>query len=223
MQPPNTRITVFGGTYPAQIWARFMREALAGSPPLPLFDPAAIPAPTTTVAPSDPAALEVIEPERAAEVPDVVGLRPERARARLRSAGFEATVLDAPVGSGTPGTVAGQGPTPGTRLPLGTTVVLEVVPGDFVPTVPVPDLRGFGGNQARDELTRLGFSVTIEPEAPPAGAVRPDGRAYVPGQVWRTVPPAGTVSPDGRVTVVIMPASAASTTTPARPARPSAD
>ncbi len=32
MSRPNTRITVYGGTYPAQIWSRFMRTALEGSP-----------------------------------------------------------------------------------------------------------------------------------------------------------------------------------------------
>ncbi len=27
MEPPRTRITVFGGTWPAQIWRLFMEEA----------------------------------------------------------------------------------------------------------------------------------------------------------------------------------------------------
>ena len=33
MRPPNTPIPVTGGTYPAQIWQRFMSAALAGAPP----------------------------------------------------------------------------------------------------------------------------------------------------------------------------------------------
>ena len=45
MAPPNTRITVFGGTYPAQIWAEFMSRALADTPPSPLVDPATAPIP----------------------------------------------------------------------------------------------------------------------------------------------------------------------------------
>ena len=42
MRPPNTPIAVTGGSYPAQIWQRFMSAALAGRPA------AAFPAPTTT-------------------------------------------------------------------------------------------------------------------------------------------------------------------------------
>ena len=46
MTPGNTPITVFGGTYPAQIWGTFMRRTLEGVPPLPLNPP--LPPPTTT-------------------------------------------------------------------------------------------------------------------------------------------------------------------------------
>jgi penicillin-binding protein 1A len=33
MTPPRTPLTVLGGTWPASIWARFMRRALAARPP----------------------------------------------------------------------------------------------------------------------------------------------------------------------------------------------
>jgi penicillin-binding protein 1A len=219
MQSPNTRITVFGGTYPAQIWARFMRSALADSPPLPLFDPTAIPPPTTTVAPSDAEALGPVVAGEAAEMPDVAGLAADRAVARIRSAGLQAEQLEAPAGSGTAGTVVGQSPPPGTEVDAGSTVFIEVAPAPEVPVEPVPDLRGFGGNQATEELARLGYTATVTAEAPPAGALRPDGQPYVAGQVWTTTPAAGTVAPDGLVTVVIMPVSAASTTTVPRGGR----
>lgn len=220
MQSPNTRITVFGGTYPAQIWSRFMRSALEDSPALPLFDPSAVAPPTTTVPPSNQEALAPVGAPATDEMPDVTGERTERAVAAVRDAGFSVEQIEAPAGSGKPGTIAGQSPPGGTRLEAGSTVFLEVVPGPFVPEDAVPDLRGFGGNQARDELTRLGFTVTVENEAPPAGATRPDGEAYVAGQVWKTTPGAGEASPDGRVTVYVTPFSAttgSTTTTTVRP------
>lgn len=64
MEPPNTPIAVFGGSYPAQIWRAFMEPALEGEPvydfrPPPTSTtvraPAAPSGPaTTTTAPEDP-------------------------------------------------------------------------------------------------------------------------------------------------------------------------
>jgi len=39
MQPPRTRITVYGGTWPAQIWRLLMLEAARGLPPVGFPDP----------------------------------------------------------------------------------------------------------------------------------------------------------------------------------------
>ncbi|HSL56637.1 MAG TPA: transglycosylase domain-containing protein [Acidimicrobiales bacterium] len=39
MEPPVTPIRVFGGTYPAQVWNRFMTVALANEPPLEFAEP----------------------------------------------------------------------------------------------------------------------------------------------------------------------------------------
>ncbi|MFZ4519729.1 MAG: transglycosylase domain-containing protein [Microthrixaceae bacterium] len=222
MQPPNTRITVFGGTYPAEIWSGFMRRALAGSPALPLTDPGAVPPPTTTVAPQDAAAFAPVTAISQATVPDVEGRTTDRALAALRDGGFEVRRIEST--SGRPGTVAGQSPPGGTSAPVGSTVVVEVVPGTFVPDEPVPDLRGFGAEQARRQLTATGFTVATENAAPPSGTRGPNGAPYVAGQVWQTRPAAGERPTDGRVTIVVMPLSAettptapTTTTTPARP------
>lgn len=210
MQPPNTRITVFGGTYPAEIWSGFMRRALAGSPPLPLTDPAAVPPPTTTVPPQDEASFAPVTAATRAEVPDVEGRTTDRAVAALRDAGFAVRRVETT--NGRPGTAAGQSPPGGSTAPAGSTVVLEVVPGNFVPDDPVPDLRGFGAEQARRQLNSTGFTVVTETASPPTGALGPTGTPYVPGQVWQTRPAAGERSPDGRVTIVVMPVSATTTT-----------
>lgn len=222
MQPPNTRITVFGGTYPAQIWSTFMREALRDQPALPLVDPATAPVTTTTVPPSNARLLRApaAEDDERVQVPDVTGQRGAAAVAAIRRAGLEAEQLEGLPGAGRPGVVAAQSPAPGTRVRPGARVFVEVTPGTYVPDDAVPDLRGFGVGQARAELERLGFTIEVESAAPPPGALRPDGEPYEAGQIWRTVPAAGNPSPDGIVTVYFAPMSATgppSTTTTAPP------
>jgi penicillin-binding protein 1A len=52
MQPPRTAITVFGGTYPARIWQKYMAAVLAGEPVEPFTAPPArafLPSPEDTV------------------------------------------------------------------------------------------------------------------------------------------------------------------------------
>jgi penicillin-binding protein 1A len=138
MNPPNTRITVFGGTYPAQIWARYMRTALEGSPPTPLFDETVRSSPTTTVPAPDE---QFLQPEqRVAErtsvlVPDVEGLGIGAATAALRRAGLSAERYNS-VGPGPPGVVTVQSPGPGGRVPRGTTVRIEATPAPPPPPAP---------------------------------------------------------------------------------------
>ena len=49
MTPPTTSITVYGGTWPAQIWQRFMTAATAGTPPADFAPPETT---TTTTTPA---------------------------------------------------------------------------------------------------------------------------------------------------------------------------
>ncbi len=219
MTSPNTRITVFGGTYPALIWSAFMRQALADQPPLPLVDPTAAAPTTTTVAPSDQALLSPVTVPGKAKVPDVGGADTRKALAAVRKAGLRAVRVDAAVAGVGPGTVIGQSPAPGTAVSAGSTVFVESTPGTFVPTSTVPELLGFGSGQARAELERLGFTVRVEPLAAPAGTLRSDGLPYEAGQVWRTTPAAGETSADGVVVITHQVASAAPPTS-AAPAAP---
>ncbi|MCB9386549.1 MAG: transglycosylase domain-containing protein [Microthrixaceae bacterium] len=202
MVPGNTPITVYGGTYPAQIWAEFMTSALEGLPALPLNPP--VPPPTTTTAP--PAPPDVLDPVRAPDeierstVPDVRNMTEAEARSALKRAGFGIGVATVDVGDGAdPGRTVAQSPLAGTTMPDGTKVWVEVNKGHPASRTPVPDVRGFGRGQAIEELQALGFDVSARVAEPPSGTLGPNGEPYAGGQVWRTTPAAGELSPDGTV------------------------
>lgn len=142
MRPPNTRIQVYGGTYPAQIWARFMRSALADIPPSPLVDPATTPPPTTTVPEPDPDFAAPVENPDRVTVPDVEGMGVDAATSALRRAGFAVERLVTTSTSLEPGRVLSQRPRGGTRRPAGSSVVLEssrLPPPPQPPTTAPPD------------------------------------------------------------------------------------
>jgi penicillin-binding protein 1A len=122
MRPPNTPIRVTGGSYPAQIWQRFMSGALAGRPPV-AFTP---PPTTTTTAPAPHAVTTTTAPVEKGVVPSVVGQSAEDATAALEAAGFEAEKIPAEEGATPPGKVMAQSPPGGTEAPLGSTVRIEV-------------------------------------------------------------------------------------------------
>ncbi|MBS1838691.1 MAG: PASTA domain-containing protein, partial [Actinobacteria bacterium] len=209
MTYPNTRITVFGGTYPAQIWATFMRQALANQPPLPLIDPTASAPTTTTVPAGNTALLSPMTVPPTVKVPDVGGTDAAKAVASIQSAGLVAVRLDATVAGVGAGTVVGQSPAPSTSVKSGSTVFVEATPGTFAPDAAVPDVIGYGSGQARQLLESLGFTVTAQAEPAPAGSTRSDGQPFDAGQVWRTTPVAGTKPTDGSVAISYQTASAA--------------
>jgi penicillin-binding protein 1A len=126
MTPPNTRITVYGGTYPAQIWARFMRGALASVAPTPLMDPLTTPAPTTTLPEPDESFLEPLDADGRVQVPDVSGADAGTAAARLRRAGLRSERVLVIAESAEPGFVITQSPAAGSAVDPGTTVWMEV-------------------------------------------------------------------------------------------------
>jgi len=127
MTPPNTRITVFGGTYPARIWSTFMRAALVDTPELPLVDPATEPIPTTTVPAPNPALNSPVSPTAYVEMPDVSNISVSTATDRLRRAGLDPTTVTVASGTETPGIVIGQSPGPGAKVPAGSTVWVESI------------------------------------------------------------------------------------------------
>ncbi len=227
MTPPNTRITVYGGTYPAMIWSSFMKKALADQPPLPLVDPMAAPPTTTTVPPSNAELLSPVTLPGQVKVPDLGGRDTRKAIAAVRSAGLQPVRIDASVAGVGPGTVTGQSPSPGASAAAGSKVFIESTPGTFLPATPVPDVIGYGTGQAEQQLESLGYTVRKEAVAAPPGAVRSDGLPFEAGQVWRSVPAAGERPADGVVVLSYQVASAAPPTTPGptttAPRRPAAN
>jgi penicillin-binding protein 1A len=127
MRPPRTPITVFGGTYPAQIWQRFMSAALAGRPPT-AFHP---PATTTTTAPpsTEVTTTTTTTAPQSATVPNVVGAKAEEATATLEAAGFVVERIPTADGSKPGGRVMAQSPRGGTSAPVRSTVRIEVSSG----------------------------------------------------------------------------------------------
>jgi penicillin-binding protein 1A len=122
MRSPNTPITVFGGTYPAQIWQRFMTAALAGRPIVAFHPP---PAPTTTLPPVIPADRSVPRGPSVV-VPNVIGQRVADATEALRELGFAVSLAPVDGNGRKSGTVAAQSPLPRRSAPAGSTVTLEI-------------------------------------------------------------------------------------------------
>jgi penicillin-binding protein 1A len=123
MRPPTTAITVFGGTYPAQVWQRFMSAALTGRPVTPFPTTTTT---STTLVPRSETAPTTTARRAPTAVPDVVGGTAEDAARVLQEAGF--VVKSVPAASGQPGRVIAQAPAGGSTAPAGSTVRIEVAP-----------------------------------------------------------------------------------------------
>jgi penicillin-binding protein 1A len=150
MEPPRTRITVFGGTWPAQIWRLFMIKASAGLPvrqfPTPDVGYTSVSVDATQSPPCLPNAYtlpqnietmqfivgteptkECTTPTRvqSVAVPSVIGMAQDAASATLREAGF---YVDVEVEASTqpPGTVISQDPPAGTSAQQTSTVTITV-------------------------------------------------------------------------------------------------
>ncbi|HEX4866622.1 MAG TPA: PBP1A family penicillin-binding protein [Acidimicrobiales bacterium] len=123
MQPPHTAIKVTGGSYPAQIWQRFMAAALADVPPSEFAPP---PTTTTTSAPGQVPVTTTSSPAPQVTVPAVVGQKVEDATQALQAAGFVVERIAAADGPGPPGRVVAQSPPGGTSAEQGSTVRIEV-------------------------------------------------------------------------------------------------
>lgn len=150
MEPPRTRITVFGGTWPAQIWRLLMLKATADSPPDPFPTPevtylaVAVDAtqqpyclPNQYTLPQNIETLNFIggtEPTAACTtptslqqvlVPSVVGFAQANAMSTLEEAGFyvQVEVADSTQPAGT---VITQTPAAGTSAFQTSTVIITV-------------------------------------------------------------------------------------------------
>ncbi len=119
MVPPHTPIKVTGGSYPAEIWHRFMSVALAGRPVVQFHPPTT----TTTLPPYVPPVARGLGPR--VDVPNVIGFHIGIARDVLTFAGFNTATVPAGKTNKKKGTVVVQSPANGTA-PRGSIVTLEV-------------------------------------------------------------------------------------------------
>jgi penicillin-binding protein 1A len=196
MAPPRTPITVYGGTWPAQIWQRFMSAALTGTPPVDFRAPG--PPPTTSTVPTEPPQSTDAEfplgPD--AEVPGVIGDGLSDATSKVQSAGFRwnwTTVDD----DAPPGTVVRQSPPGGASAPTNSTVTLEVSSGSSG-GVTVPDVMGLARSAAVQAIKEVGLVPDVHL------APAPSNGATGSGQVWLMAPTAGTVvDPGSTVTIIV--------------------
>ena len=174
--------SVFGGTLAAPIWHDYMSRVMAGMPA------ESFPAPPAP---------------QYGTIPDVVGLKAERAQHLLVAANFTPKVET--VDSAEPaGTVIAQTPAGGTSAQLGALVTLQVSSG--VPAkVKVPDVVGLTEADATVALKASGFVVRVVDE--------PVSHAGQVGTVLKQDPPAGTKALQG-TTVTITVGSAPGSPTP---------
>lgn len=104
------------------------------------------------------------------ELPDVVGMQVDQARARLKSERFEVTEVKEQISSRPAGEVIEQAPPARTPLKVGSKVTLTVSLGPLK----VPKVSGMTLEEARKALTDAGLApgaVTERPDAQPAGTV----------------------------------------------------
>ena len=214
LQAPYTPFTITGGTWPAQIWARFATGALSGIPYQNLPHPdqeelIAVSIDLSTgflagpLCPRAEVATVMVSPEEAPTVtcpihnpegvalpspgvvPEVAGKALAEAVAWLEAAGYEATADWVGAPGRIPGTVLAQYPAADSTVAAGTRVALTVVGPE--PGTETPDVVGLTATDARRALEAYGFvvRVVIAPQSNPGVAALHSGR------VWAQSPTAG--------------------------------
>jgi penicillin-binding protein 1A len=189
MYPPNTRITVVGGSWPGQVWKLFMQKALKGIPPTDFpFDEAALirvlidgtrnclPNPYTP-----PALIEErtyikgTEPKKECTepaspnivAPNVIGKPKAVAIQTLEQAGYIVAVAARSCPSYPIGYVCDQSPEPGAQGTVGTHATIYVSDDQAVATVPM--VLGTTLAQATSALQSKGFKVEVVTMQNPEG------------------------------------------------------
>ncbi|HEV3472901.1 MAG TPA: transglycosylase domain-containing protein [Actinomycetota bacterium] len=216
---------VTGGSYPADIWGAFMRNALAGTSASEFEKPAfgfvtrvvdirtgclaskLTPAEyrQSVVFPTGTAPKETCRaPRQGRPVPDVFGFPVTEAREILEDEGFVVETIREYSGTYPPGTVIGQDPSGGQKAPEGSTVILVVSTNDRSKqgrddepdTTTVPDVLGLTRGAAESELKNAGFSVdVIYEEESGRGRKRKE-------RVWKQSPAGGTEAKRGSTVTI---------------------
>jgi len=181
-------ITVYGGTFPAQIWRKFMEKALADVPPTDftqakpkteesseyvtvricsesgkLATPYCPRTETRTFRRGEePTEYCDVHTEQGAmvRVPAVVGMTEAGATAALQEAGLKVSVNYVYTSQYPAGTVVDQSPMGGAAVKEGTVVYITVSKG-VRPKAVVPNVVGMTEEQARQALQAEGFSCRV--------------------------------------------------------------
>jgi membrane peptidoglycan carboxypeptidase len=186
-------IKVTGGSFPARIWASFMKQALKGVPESQFVSPAEgswVSVEVCSESHQLPTELcpnkvkmqfradlvpteecQIHKPKEVA-VPDVVGLTLAEAEALLTEAGFKVSSVDDAGSSEASGTVIDQTPSGSATHLQGQTVAL-VVSARPANMVAMPDVTGLDIAEAVSELERAGLAANDTPQSDgaPAGTV----------------------------------------------------
>jgi 1A family penicillin-binding protein len=230
MQPPTTRITVFGGTWPAQIWHALMYNAVKRLPVRDFPEPAGgvdyvtvrLDVTQGCVANryTPPQNIQTLQFLRGTEptdvcteptsyqfltVPSVIGMKQNLAESTLRSAGFDVAVDQVP-SEQPPGTVVAQDPGAGERAQQTSTVTITVAQAasPTPETAIVPSVVGSPEGAATAQLQAAGFRVasSYQQECDPADPACD----YRSGVVWAQSPSGGRSADIGStVTIIVNP------------------
>ncbi|MBE0448159.1 MAG: PBP1A family penicillin-binding protein [Actinobacteria bacterium] len=173
-------IRVAGGTFPAQIWAKFMSQALRGKPQRGFSKPKGG---ITNVLVCTESGLLVSKycpdvenkpflsknaPRQRCplhtkpgivEIPDVVGLPKKEAVARLERSHFGYSIFYKDEDRSTRGVVISQTPLGGEKARQGTVIKLVINAKPLSQKVKVPNLVGLTETQAEQQLSTLGLKV----------------------------------------------------------------
>jgi len=182
-------ITVFGGTFPAQIWKKFMTNALANVPasefPEAEFAGSEEESEWVTVTictdsgmkatpfcphtearsfrrgeePTDTCPIHNTQTQKV-NVPGVTGMSEADARATILGANLNPAVNYAYSSTAAKGTVINQSPLAGTSVNIGSTVSITVSQG-AAPQSNVPSVVGMSETAAKETLSAAGFTYKV--------------------------------------------------------------
>jgi penicillin-binding protein 1A len=189
MEPPRTGIRVTGGSYPAQIWQRFMRTALQGRPVTAFHPPPADAFAPPPLEPGEDDPLDQLDEELAQQIADYYAQHPEIDPGRPLPLPGEDPPPGGGGGGGTGG--GGGGATTSTTRRAGTSTTAP----DQGRIKTVPDVTGRDVDSAMATLQAAGFRVvrraahgnsrpgTVVAQSPPGGSLAHEGSAVTIGVV----------------------------------------
>ncbi len=196
MAPPDTPYRIYGGTWPAETWQRFMAAVLADRPVQEFAE----------VTPAEEKAASGDDEPRSVDldlppVPNVVGLPAADAESTLQRAGYQTARSERPDTQYPPGYVVAQSPAGDFRLAAGATVTIYVATTGGAPAVAAPSVLGAAEAAATATIEGKGLTVSVQREADPGGTTPK-------GTVWKQEPPKDTqLAPGATVTIWVNPAA----------------